>query len=222
MPERAVLFDIGSTLISGPEISPAKHISRLLGLSDEDKGKVAEVVMRRDFTCHRQVCRDLAGIFEAPPELEKHIGRLWSEQEVAAVEIPGASGAVGRVKSLGFKIGLVSDIWAPYYRAFLRACPEIAGMVDCSVLSFKEGIKKPSREMFLRALRVLGVSPRDAWMVGDTYHNDLAPAMELGIKTVWVLCRPDREYPAMAGVLTGELKKPDLIIKSIEQLDLPY
>lgn len=218
MPERAVLFDIGSTLICGPDISPSKHISRLLGLPDEAKGRVADLVMCRDFPGHLDVCRELADIFDLPQELEKNMERLWSEQEVAAVEIPGASRAVGWVKSLGFKVGLVSDIWAPYFRAFLRACPEIAGVVDYAVLSFKEGIKKPSPEMFRRALDGLGVNPGDAWMVGDTYENDLAPAMELGIRTVWVLCRPEKEYPAMTGVLTGKLKKPDIIINSIEEL----
>jgi HAD superfamily hydrolase (TIGR01549 family) len=218
LPEKAVLFDIGSTLIVGPDISPAKYISRLLGLPDEEKIRVADLLMCRDFTCHRHVCRELAGRFAVPEELELNIESLWREQEVSARELPGASGAVNRVKSLGFKVGLVSDIWAPYYRAFLRACPEAAALVEYAALSFREGIKKPSRDIFQRALDGLGVSPENAWMVGDTYENDLAPAMELGIKTVWVLCRPEKEYPAMSGVLLGKLKKPDIIISSIAEL----
>ncbi|GBF35646.1 2-haloalkanoic acid dehalogenase [Desulfocucumis palustris] len=218
MSEKAVLFDIGSTLIAGPDISPAKHISRLLGLPDREKGRVADLLMCTDFTCHRHVCRELAGKFTVPDDLEKHMESLWREQEISAGEIAGASRAVGWVKSLGFKVGLVSDIWAPYHRAFLRACPEAAAMVDYAALSFREGIKKPCREIFLRALDGLGVSPENAWMVGDTYENDLAPAMRLGIKTVWVLCRPEKEYPAMSGVLTGSLKRPDIMISSIAQL----
>jgi len=112
----------------------------------------------------------------------------------------------------------VSDIWAPYYKGFLSACPQLSSLVDFAGLSFREGCRKPSASLFEKAVKTLGVTPESTWMVGDTYQNDLAPAMKMGIRTVWVLSRPEKEYPAMDGVLKGRLPRPDIIIDTIADL----
>lgn len=215
---QGVLFDIGSTLITGPNASPAKQICRLLGLNDTHKGEVAEHIMCQELTGPQQLYEELARSFSMPLGIKEHLETLWQTQISSAREIKGATQAICQIKQQGLKVGLVSDIWFPYYQSFLQACPQIAAQVDQVVLSFQEGIKKPSLEMFQRALRRLQLAPEDTWMVGDTYENDLAPAMALGIKTVWVLCRPDKEYSAMAKVLTKQWKKPDVILDSLAQL----
>ena len=214
----AVLFDIGSTLVQGPDISPVTAVARLLGLGDREKSRVADIIMCRDFDHPGQLCRCLEEALPAGGFPEDVIHRVWSEQETAPGEIPGATGAVRRVKAAGFKVGLISDIWAPYYRGFLAACPELASMVDFAGLSFREGLRKPSIPLLERAVQALGVEPGQTWMVGDTYANDLAPAIQLGMRTVWVLSRPEKEYPAMEGVLKGRLPRPDIIIDTIADL----
>lgn len=215
MSNRAVLFDIGSTLVSGPDLSPSKYLARLLGLPAEEYGRVSDIIMRREFSCGEDLCAGLASLVTVGEPEAKEINRLWLEQETAAEQIPGATLAVARAIEQGFKVGLVSDIWAPYYRAFTRVCPEIASQAECAVLSFREGVRKPSVELVRRALAALDADPARSVMVGDTYENDLQPAMELGLKTVWVLCRPEREYRAMAQVLYGHLPRPDVIVPSI-------
>ena len=212
MSKGAVLFDIGSTLITGPDISPSKYIARLLGLPDEGKAQVADIIMCRDFAGPGDICRALRQHFEAGPGLEQGVEELWKLQENSAREVPGASAAVQHASNMGYSLGVVSDIWAPYYNAFEKACPDIAGLLECASLSFREGARKPAAELFLRALERLGALPQESWMVGDTYKNDLYPAMGLGLKTVWVLCRPEKEYASMAGVLRGELPRPDIIL----------
>jgi FMN phosphatase YigB (HAD superfamily) len=214
----AVLFDIGSTLVNGPELSPATAISRLLGLSDSHKGLVADIIMCRAFEDARQMCRCLIKHLPAPDFPEDRIERIWLEQETAPEEIPGATEAVRSVKRAGFKVGLVSDIWAPYYKGFLAACPELASMVDFAGLSFREGVRKPSTRLLERALEALGARPGLSWMVGDTYANDLAPAIEVGMRTVWVLSRPEKEYPAMDAVIKGRLPRPDIIVDTVADL----
>jgi HAD superfamily hydrolase (TIGR01549 family) len=63
------------------------------------------------------------------------------------------------------------------------------GIRDCfSVIlsSAEEGISKPERALFLRALERAGCEPHEAWMIGDRPDNDIAPAKALGMKTVRV------------------------------------
>ncbi len=214
----AVLFDIGSTLVRGPELSPAAMIARLLGLADSEKGLVADIIMCRVFADAGEVCLSLKESFPSGSFPEEDIKRIWLDQEAAPEEIPGATEAVRRVKSAGFKVGLVSDIWAPYFKGFLAACPELASMVDFACLSFREGVRKPSTALLERAVEALGADPGRTWMVGDTYANDLAPAIGMGMRTVWVLSRPEKEYPAMEAVIKGRLPRPDIIIDSIADL----
>lgn len=214
----AVLFDIGSTLVEGPEISPAKMIARALGFSDSEKGRVADVIMCNVFEDSHQMCGLLKNHFPVEDFPEEKIKTIWREQETAPGEIPGATDAVRHIKKAGLKVGLISDIWAPYYKGFVAACPELVSMVDFAGLSFREGTRKPSADILKRAMEALGVTPRGTWMVGDTYINDLAPAMGLGMRTVWVLSRPEKEHRAMEGVLKGRLPRPDIIIDRVADL----
>lgn len=214
----AVLFDIGSTLVEGPDISPAKLIARLLGLADSEKGRVADIIMCSTFGEAGAMCGGLKTCLQVEPFPEDSVRAVWADQENAPREIPGATGAVRYVKEAGLKVGLVSDIWEPYYRGFLAACPELSSLVDFAGLSFREGCRKPATALFEKAVQELGVRPEDTWMVGDTYENDLAPAIRLGLRTIWVLSRPEKEYPAMEGVLKNRLPRPDIIIDTVADL----
>lgn len=211
----AVLFDIGSTLVQGPELSPASMIIRLLGLPDSEKGRVADIIMCRVFEEPKQLCGCLKEAFPALNLQESMIKELLHDQEKAPREIEGATMAVRHIKEAGFKVGLVSDIWGPYYRGFVAVCPELASMVDYAGLSFREGVRKPATVLFEKAVRELQVNPKKTWMIGDTYENDLVPAMKMGMSTVWVLSRPEKEFRAMDGVLKGYLKRPDIIIDTV-------
>jgi FMN phosphatase YigB (HAD superfamily) len=193
-------------------------IARLLGLADSEKGRVADIIMCRTFHDSAAMCGGLRMDLQVDPFPEESVRGVWGDQENAPREIPGATGAVRYVKKAGLKVGLVSDIWEPYYRGFLAACPELASLVDFAALSFREGCRKPSTGLFKRAVERLGVQPEETWMVGDTYENDLAPAIRLGMRTIWVLSRPEKEYPAMEGVLKKRLPRPDFIIDTVADL----
>ncbi|NTW05138.1 MAG: HAD hydrolase-like protein [Peptococcaceae bacterium] len=215
----AFLFDIGSTLVEGPNKSPVSALASMLGIPDSKKHLIADIILCKAFEDAEAMSlylkEAISGGDHHPHDL---ITGLWRDQERAPREIPGATSTVEKVKNAGFKIGLVSDIWPPYYRGFVAACPELAAMVDHASLSFQEGVRKPSGLLFEKAVNALGVRPQDCWMVGDTYAKDLAPALAIGIRTIWVLNRPDKEYPEMEKVLKGKLPRPDIIVNTISDL----
>ncbi len=62
----------------------------------------------------------------------------------------------------------------------------ISGYFDIIVLSCELGISKPDPSIFQSALEQAGCTPERAWMIGDRLDNDILPAMELRMKTVWL------------------------------------
>ncbi|WP_035106900.1 HAD family hydrolase [Desulfovirgula thermocuniculi] len=209
---KAALFDIGATLVSGPEVSPARQLASTLGLAEEEARRAADLLMTREFSSPREACAALSALFPLTAAQEEAVCRLWAAQETAARPLPGALEAVRRARDLGFAVALVSDIWVPYFRGFLSACPEIAALVDFCALSFQVGRRKPDGKLFRAALQALGAEPSRAVMVGDTYEKDILPALEMGMFAVWVLSRPEKEGEALARVLAGSCPRPQAVV----------
>lgn len=212
---KAVFFDIGATLVRGPDISPAKQVAKLLGLSEEDAQRAVDLLMTREFACPQEACAALSELFPLSKEQKEILLALWAEQERAAQALPGALEAVRRARELGFVVALISDIWVPYFKGFLYACPEIAALIDFCSLSFRVGRRKPAKELFKVALEALGTEPSCTVMVGDTFEKDIMPALDMGMAAIWVLCRPEREWEAMARVLLGVYPRPHSIVPDI-------
>lgn len=57
--------------------------------------------------------------------------------------------------------------------------------LDVALISEREGLRKPDRRIFELALERLGVSPRQAWHVGDHPAADVAGASAAGLTAVW-------------------------------------
>ena len=57
---------------------------------------------------------------------------------------------------------------------------------DFVIASAEEGVEKPNPEIFRIALERANCLPENAIMVGDRIDNDILPAKELGMRTVWV------------------------------------
>ena len=58
--------------------------------------------------------------------------------------------------------------------------------IDVVLSSAEEGVAKPDKEIFLRALKRGSCEAKNAVMIGDRLDNDIFPAKKLGMKTVWI------------------------------------
>ena len=217
VPIKAVIFDIGATLVTGPDVAPNKVIAAIVRGSTA--AEIGEVIMTTELESPKHVCRLLEERFgEIDGTASGEIFDLWHAQRTAPVEIAGATDAVLALKSRGLKIGLLSDIWTPYYRSVERAIPRVIKAADAIVLSFQTGSRKPEPANFLRILQELGVEPGEVIMVGDTYEHDILPALQLGMRAVWVLARPDRETDSIIRVLNGDFPSPTLTVPGIAEV----
>ncbi len=216
-PVKAVVFDIGATLVTGPPVAPNKVIARYF------PGASAAVIASVIMTCNLDSVHDCLGRLEShfgkpSDEAVKAISELWDSQKNCASEIESATEIVMALKERGIKIGLLSDIWRPYYESVELAIPKIVAAADAIVLSCRTGARKPSHKNFHRVAEELGVEYQDLVMVGDTYTHDILPALELGMRAVWVLARLDREAASVVDVLNGKYPRPTMTVSSINEL----
>jgi HAD superfamily hydrolase (TIGR01509 family) len=212
---RILLFDIGSTLIEGPDSGPAQRFADLLGI---EKRAVRDLLFRTELSGPEDLAARLARQFAAGAARALEVSAsLWRAQIEEAYVLPGAREAIARLKQAGIRRGYLSNIWPPFYQRFALEFPEEAASGDC-FLSFRTGLMKPDLEAFRAALDRCGVEPSAAVMVGDTYKADIEPALRLGMKAIWILHRPHKERRDLARVLNGEARRPHLTLTSIAEL----
>ena len=146
---------------------------------------------------------------------------LWRSQEVEAEALPDASRSFRAIRAADLRVGLISNIWRPYEHGARRVLPSIfCGPLEADprVFSYEVGIMKPDVRIYRHALAVAGEPARNAVMIGDSYKNDIAPALSLGMRTVWLLHRPSEESAEIRSVLAGRLPVPDHLCRSIEEV----
>ena len=109
-----------------------------------------------------------------------------------------------------FQIGLVSNFdHPPTAHRILRdfGLHELFAVI---VISAEVSWRKPHREIFLRALTQLEVSPREALFVGDTFEADVLGAKSIGMDVAW-LNRRGEEIP-------DDVVDPDYVLARLEDL----
>ena len=75
------------------------------------------------------------------------------------------------------------------------------------------GVSKPDKAIFLKAMEIAGSTPENSVMIGDRLDNDIYPAMELGMMTLWI-----RQGFSAYHRLDEAKGKPDYIINDLAEL----
>ena len=179
-----VVFDIGNTLVRGPDRGPAKRLAETLGLGPAERRELRHALMTRPFERPEEVAA-----FIGRPDAGPAVAELWAAQEREAVPVEGGLETLTALSDAGARLALVSNIWRPYLTSVRRHYGEFFDAhipPELQLFSFRLGRAKPDPEPFRRVLAAAGVAPQDATMVGDTYDEDIAPAAALGMRTIHV------------------------------------
>lgn len=217
-----MILDIGATLVSGPSHGPASRIATRTRLDETRKLALREALMTKPFTSPQEVVafvRALGG--PAVAQLDRAVQEVWDAQEHEAEPIADAAEAVRRLHEHGMRLAVISNIWRPYLRSVRRHFGELLDAFvapELQLFSFREGRAKPAPELFRRVLELADVAAADTVMVGDSYAEDIAPADGLGIGTVWVLHRPQREVGDLTRVLNRETRGASRTVRSISDV----
>ena len=223
MKPRVIFFDIGHTLVTGADQSPRRLLSSRLGLSEKEAKQVGQLIMTHSSDEPTQLIHAMNELLPArdPRQIRDVVESVWIEQIHCVREIQGATQLIRSMKAHGYRLGIISNIWHPFYQGFCRKCPELVDLMDYKVLSYKVGCKKPSPHLYRWAVEEAGEPASSCWMVGDTYELDMAPARQVGMNTLWVLFRPEKERTLLVELLRGEKQRPDWVVESIEEI-LPF
>lgn len=111
-----------------------------------------------------------------------------------------------------FKIGIIANQSMGSEERLERF--GIRKYIDIVVASAEEGVVKPDRRIFEIALTRAGCMPEEAAMVGDRLDNDIVPANELGMYTIWV-----KQGNWFYATPKEPLEYPDWAIRSLKELE---
>jgi HAD superfamily hydrolase (TIGR01509 family) len=108
-----------------------------------------------------------------------------------------------------YKLGIVSNFAIPECVDKLLEKHGLDRLFDVVVVSATVNKRKPSPEIFQKALEKLGVNAENAVFVGDTADADILGAKAAGMKTIFIERRMQKEAKKAC---------PDLTIKSLSEL----
>ncbi|MED4012125.1 HAD family hydrolase [Priestia aryabhattai] len=88
------------------------------------------------------------------------------------------------LKKKGLLLGMITNGFTDFQWMNIKAL-RIDHYFDTILVSEQEGIKKPHKDIFLRALKVLDVSAEESVYIGDHPENDVLGARGAGMHAVW-------------------------------------
>lgn len=127
------------------------------------------------------------------------------------VPYPEAKQVLEALKSRGYRLGIIAN-QALDARDRLKKFG-LYELFEVIVISQEQGVSKPQRAIFLDALYKAGATADRCAMIGDKLTNDIAPAKQLGFKTVWIR----QEWGGMQSIVGDEMR-PDYIVNDLMEL----
>ncbi|MCX8150962.1 MAG: HAD family hydrolase [Candidatus Bathyarchaeota archaeon] len=108
-----------------------------------------------------------------------------------------------------YRLGIVSNFAIPECVIRLLQQHDLYKFFDVVIVSGAVNKRKPNPAIFTEALSKLGVKAAEAVFVGDTVDADVKGPKEVGMKTIYIDRRPQREI---------EENQPDHTIKRLSEL----
>ncbi len=229
---RAVLFDFGGTLydyrcFARAEAESLTQLARWAGIdaAPEAIGRAHRDAMKRafgdyrdrDFYFHKDLfaaaVRGMLASFgkQADEETLARYRRVqWDGHARDFALRPAVRETLAELRARGLHLGMVSNIDDDQLDHLL----EVAGVRPDfhAVLSSERARScKPARGIFAQALASAGCAANEAIFVGDSLFHDVGGAGALGMKSVLIWHREDRDPPA-------DVAKPDHVIRRFDEL----
>jgi putative hydrolase of the HAD superfamily len=106
------------------------------------------------------------------------------EFKKSCVPFPNLSNMLEVLKSKSIRLGMITNGKGKFQMDNIEALG-IENYFDTILVSEWESIKKPSPEIFKKALNQLKVSPNESIYVGDHPETDIKGAQNIGMKGIW-------------------------------------
>ena len=185
----AVLFDLYETLITEAPVAPTRASSLFAALGLEREAYRAEWKARRPrivvgamsfAEALTEISQTLAGSVDAAGI--QRICQQRVREKAAACSRPAnqVMALIAELVRRNVRLGVISNGFKEDLVPW-SSCA-LAPAFRCTAFSCDEGVAKPDAEIYLRALRRIGVEPEAALYVGDGGDHELAGAEAAGIR----------------------------------------
>ncbi len=218
---KAILFDIDDTLYDSTTLTTMARKNSILAMMDAGlKGNFEELYSRLEGVI-KKFGPNYSRHYD---ELLKELGIAWSAKIIAAGVVAYERTKVGYLKPYPravptllelrkkYRLGVVSNGLAVKQWEKLISLG-IHHLFDVVATSEEVGVEKPAKEIFLLAVKNLGLKPEECVMVGDRLATDIAGAKSAGLRTIRVR---QGKYSQLKP--ESELQKPDAEINEISEL----
>lgn len=220
---RAILFDFDDTLQNRPAAF-RRYMTYFLQtylpsrLGDEEAYREAVRLNNSGYVDYLQFFTAMPGALGVPnPPTAEALFKEYQRVFPTFVHLfDGARETLEALRAEGFRLGIVTN--GPLVQQHRKI--DVSGLrplLDTVVVSSEEGVAKPNAELFLRAAARLNVSPKQCLFVGDHPQNDIAGAVNAGMRAVFLdtrlpSCERD-DVPTLHSVraLLEYLKKEDIL-----------
>lgn len=195
-----LFFDLGSTLID--ETKAYEH-----RIFDEIEGTgitFEQFNEKRKFFAMQNLRGDLEAI--------KYFGlkrKPWHSED--EYPYPETVSVLEYLNNKGYKLGVIAN--QPLGTEERLRSWDLLKYFTTVVASAERGIAKPDKAIFQKALELSNCTHKNATMIGDRLDNDIYPAIELGMKTVWI-----KQGMAAYQQLDAARLTPDHIIENLSEL----
>ena len=209
---RAVIFDLGGTLIDWPDWDedierrwalsydylvsklPGNHWpareSYVLAMRQAEKNHWVQVEKRQASSKPSDVILDgFARLGQQAVSEQEVLVALDGYAHAVdgwAIVFPDARQTLMTLRERGYKVGLLSNTWwaADWHNAEL-ATHGLNTLFDAVAYTSDLPRSKPHPSVFLHVAALLGVESEACVMVGDRMADDIAGALEAGMRGVW-------------------------------------
>lgn len=198
---KGIIFDFGGVICAEParrprELGNAKRMLDGIGLhySDEALQNAVNAGMKKykDFSYEtkreleeREILKGyiFSGLDDSiKGKLDEMADELFYKIDSGSHRLkiePGVKETLLELKERGYRLGLISNTVSPNVRDFLKH-EGFDDIFEFQIYSHEEGIKKPSKELFEKARKFVGLKPEECAYVGDTFDKDVAGAKGAG------------------------------------------
>lgn len=231
----AVLFDLFDTLLlieKTDEDIGEKCMRNVYDFLSKNGVKISYEVFRKSYSeVRKQIYERPGAEFDEPhfcTRISKTLQELGYNHDANSPLVRGAAEAymeefarhvrldadaiplLRKLRDSGYKTGIISNFSIPEGARKLIATHGLENFFHAILISGEINRRKPSPEIFIRALNNLKVEALKAVFIGDTPSIDIEGAKRVGMKTI-LIRRKDAKINALES-------KPDFIVNSLKEI----